>query len=184
VIVCPGNREEKVISIGDPVRPVAKVRLMIWLLLTISLATAWSFHPLHAQEQPSASLPVPSGSTLRATLDGKAAEVKVEDVPKPVEYRFGRKEQGRFVAYTKDQPLPYDKPFMVQIRFSSEPPHDQTTVPLTWENGGHMDILVYKNKSNPTIFESKEHPFEDPSACRGLRFCIEGAEENSWTLER
>jgi hypothetical protein len=128
-------------------------------------------------------MPVPLGSTLRVTLDGKAAEVKIEDAAKPIEYRFGRKEQGRFVAYAKDQPLPYDKLFIVQVRFSSELTHAQTTVPLNWENGGHMEIPVYKSKSDPTIFESQEHPFEDPSACRGFRFCIEGAEENSWTLE-
>ena len=171
-------------SIGNPVQPGAKTRTLPGLLLTVSLALAWSFQPLQAQEQHSTPVSVPSGSTLRATVDGKTANVKVEDVPQPVEHRVGRKEQGRFVAYTKDQPIPYDRLFMIQVRFASEPPHAQTTVPLRWENGGQMEIPVYKSQSDPTIFESKEHPFKDPSACRGLRFCIEGAEENQWTLER
>ena len=166
----------------DRIQGRVRPQVGMWLLLTISLTTTWLFQPLQAQGQPSTPLPVPSGSTLRATLDGKAAEVKVEDVPKPVEYRVGRKEQGRFVAYAKDQPIPYDPPFMVQVRFSSEPPHAQTTVPLSWENGGHMEIPIYKNKSDPTIFESDEHEFEDRSACQGRRFCIEGAQENQWTL--
>lgn len=168
----------------DGVRRMTKPQMVPWLLLILSLATAWSFQPSQAQEQQGTPMPVPSGSTLRATLGGKTAEVKVEDVPKRVEYRVGRKEQGQFVAYPKDQPMPYDKLFVVQVRFSSEPPHEQTTVPLSWENGGHMEIPVYKSKSDPTIFESDEHEFEDRSACRGLRFCIEGAQENQWTLER
>ena len=166
------------------VQHVVKPQAAPWLVLVVSLGLAWPASQLFAQQQEGTPVQLPSGSTLRVTLDGKTADVKIEDLPKPVAYRFGRKEQGRFVAYSKDQLLPYDKLFMVRVRFSSEPRHDQTTVLLKWENGGHMEIPVYKSKSDPKIFESMEHLFEDPSACQGLRFCVEGAGENQWTRER
>jgi hypothetical protein len=138
---------------------------------------------VQAQQPGGTALPVPAGAELRATLDGRTAIVKVEDVLKIVEFRVGRKEQERFVAYRSDEPMPYDEPFVVQARFSSEPPFHQTTVTLKWENGGRQEVPVYKSNSDPKLFESEEHPFEDPSSCRGLTFCIEGAEENSWTVE-
>jgi hypothetical protein len=55
----------------------SKVVGVIFVLLAASLSLAWPAPQVSAQQQEGAPLPVPPGSTLRATLDGKTAEVVV-----------------------------------------------------------------------------------------------------------
>lgn len=51
------------------------------VLLAVSLSLAWPAPQVSAQQQEGAPLRVLPGSTLRATLDGKTADVRVEDRP-------------------------------------------------------------------------------------------------------
>ncbi len=91
--------------------------------------------------------------------------------PKVVALQFGRLEAGRFVAYAPTTPMPYDRPFAVQVRYASPPAYDQTTVTLTTKAGGRHAVPVYKLATSPEVFQSRAIVFEDPSGCRGLRIC-------------
>jgi hypothetical protein len=124
--------------------------------------------------QPSAAdavVRVPPGGRLRATVGDAKAEVAVERRPKVVEIRFGRLEQDRFVAYASNEPIAYDRPFLVQVRFSVPPTYDQTIVTLDTRGGGRHEVPVYKLATAPNVFRSRAMTFEDPGACRGLRGC-------------
>ena len=136
------------------------------------LLVGLAIQPLEAQErQPGASIAVPPGGKLRATLGEAKAEVGVLSRAGLVELRFGRVEGGRFVPYGPKQPIAWDRPFLVQARFASEPPWEQTTITLSTQAGGSYTVPVFKTAARPDVFQSPAMVFEDPSGCRGLKFC-------------
>ena len=127
--------------------------------------------PLHAQQKKDGTLiNVPPGGKLRASVGEANAEVSVANQPKLVELRFGRMETGRFIPYSPKEPMPYDRPFMVQARFAAEPLYEQTSITLTTKQGERYAVPIYKT-ANPAVFHSQAMVFEDPSGCRGLKFC-------------
>lgn len=146
-------------------------------LVGLGLSVLWPFPSARAQPPEPGPLWVPAGGKLRAVLDGRVGEVRVASMPKVVAFRFGRHEDGRFVAYPKDEPMPYDEPFFVQVHFSSSPIFDYTVVTLTWEAGGRKQVPLHRSRADPTIFESLVQHFDDPIGCRGLVFCTQQATE-------
>lgn len=118
-------------------------------------------------------LQVPPGAQLRARMENKTATIAVQKTPRVVEFLFGRREQNRFRPYGKTEPIAYELPFVVRVRYESEPAFDQTEVTLSWEEGGRRRVPVFKTRGNPVVFESGELTFEDPGNCRGLLFCLE-----------
>ena len=121
----------------------------------------------HAQTE----LRVPAGSSVTARFQGLSAQFKAAAGPRVVELQFGRRERGTFVAYAKDQPMRYDVPFLVRVRYDAEPPIDRTEITLAWGAGQSRAVPIRKTAENRTVFESGELFFEDPRTCAGLSFC-------------
>jgi hypothetical protein len=141
-------------------------------ILAIAGLVIGAVQPLAAQPNPvTPPLSVPSGGTLRATLGAARAEVGVVSRAMAIALTFGRTEAGRFVPYRPGEPIAFDRPFLVQARFGSEPPYEQTTITLTTKDGGTYAVPLFKTAGRPDVFESAPMVFEDPSGCRGLKFC-------------
>jgi hypothetical protein len=126
---------------------------------------------VHAQTD----LRVPSGRGLTARLQGVTSRITVAAAPRVVEIQFGRREQDRFVPYASGQPIAFDLPFFVRVRYESEPPEDRKQVVLSWDAGQSRTVTVQKT-STATIFESGELLLDDPRACTGLEFCSDSGE--------
>ncbi len=119
---------------------------------------------------------VAPGAELTAQLQNQTAKIAVQKTPQIVEFVFGRKERGQFRPYGKTEPIAYELPFVVRVRFDAEPSFDRTNVTLTWEEGGKQQVSVVKTRENRTVFESSELKFQDPGSCRGLLICTESEE--------
>lgn len=131
------------------------------LLLTLACAVA------HAQ----IDLRVPAGRSVIAKLEGLTAQIQTGAAPRVLEFQFGRREQGKFVAYAKDQPMSFDNRFLVRVRYDVEPLFDRTDIRLTWGSGESRAVPIRKTGANRTVFESGEMFFDDPRTCTGLQFC-------------
>ena len=131
------------------------------LLLTLACSVA------HAQ----IDLRVPPGQGLTATLQGLTSQIRTANAPRVLEFQFGRRQQGKFVAYGKDQPMRFDGPFLVRVRYDVEPAFARTDILLTWGSGQSRAVPIGRTRGNRTVFESGEMFFEDPRSCTGLQFC-------------
>ena len=95
--------------------------------------------------------------------------------PKIVEFLFGWRDNGQFRAYGQTEPMAYDRPFVVRIRYETAPGFSSTDVVLAWDSRGSEQrhpVPVFRTRGDPAIFESADIAFEDPNSCRGLRFCL------------
>ena len=137
------------------------------LLLALTLAAGLG----SVAAQTGGAIVVPPGTRLRATLGEAKAEVTVASSAEPIAVTFGRMEANRFVAYPPAQALPYDRPFLVELRFAGEPPFEETTVTVTTQKGRRHAVPAYKVAATPSVFLTPEMYFEDSTACGGLRFC-------------
>ena len=108
---------------------------------------------------------VPAGKLLTATLQGTSAEARVGKAPQIVDYEFGKREQGQFRPYAKTEPVAYDKPFVVRVRFDAEPSFATTELSLGLGGGARHPVALFKIRSDPKVFESKEMVFESAAAC-------------------
>jgi hypothetical protein len=113
---------------------------------------------------------VPAGRTVTATLQDVSSEVRVAPAPKIVALQFGYRDGGQFRAYAPEEPIVYDRPFLVRVRYDSEPAFAETSVTLA-SASGQRQITVAKTRADPAVFESRDIQFEDPTACKGLAFC-------------
>ena len=102
---------------------------------------------------------------------GNVGPPVAEAKPRIVELQFGRLEQGQFRPYATTEPMAYDRPFVVQIRYDTEPDFAETGVTLSWGGGEKRRVPVFKSRANPAVFVSRGMIFQDPAACRGLAFC-------------
>jgi hypothetical protein len=139
--------------------------------LGVVLLTAGVTSSLAQPAETATAVPVPPGSRVRATVGDATAEVAAEGRPKVIEVRFGRVQAGRFVPYGPKERMPYDRPFVVQVRFAPPPAYDQATVTLGTDAGVRHEVPVYRVAATPEVFRSRAMAFEDPAGCRGLRFC-------------
>lgn len=118
------------------------------------------------------TLKVPAGGQLNATLQDAKAAARVKAGPRIVEFQFGRKAQGAFRAYSRDEPMPPDRPFIVRARYDVEPPFAKTEIALSGGQFGSRRVAIYKTRENPAILESGEISYGDARACReGLLVC-------------
>ncbi len=122
----------------------------------------------HAQIE----LRVPAGRSVNANLQGVTARIAVAAAPRVVEIQFGRRDQGRFVPYAAGQPIAFDLPFVVRVRYDAEPPEHRKQIVLTWGPGQSRSVAVRKTPAG-TVFESRELVLDDPRACTGLPFCTD-----------
>lgn len=150
-------------SCCHPVHERGPLRRLASLFAMMSLLLGLLSQPVQAQEakKEGTVFTVPAGSKLRATLGEAKIEATVENRPQLLEIRYGRLEDGRFVPYSPQKPMPYDWPFVVQLRYASEPPYELTTITVN----GHHKQAAYKTKANPAIFQTPEMVFKDPSVC-------------------
>jgi hypothetical protein len=136
-------------------------------VVSVALATVTGVGITHAQTE----LRVPAGRSVTGKLEGLSAQFKTVSGPRVLELEFGRRTQGKFVAYAKDQPMSFDLPFLVRVRYDVEPVIDRTEITLTWGAGQSRKVPIRKTEANRTVFESAEMFFEDPRTCTGLQFC-------------
>jgi len=132
--------------------------------LIVSIATLTIAGSAHAQN---IEVRAPARGMLTATLQDATAEVRVAAAPTIIELQFGQREGGQFRGYAQTEPMAYNRPFAVRVRYDSEPPFGETSVMLTW-GGGQRRVTLVKTRANPAIFESRDMRFEDPNACKGL----------------
>lgn len=126
----------------------------------------------HAQ----VDLRVPAGGSLVAELHGISSRITIAAAPRVLEIQFGRHQQGRFVPYRPGEPMLFDAPFLVRVRYDREPADDRRDMLLTWGAGESRTVPLRKTPSNGTVFESREMFLDDPRTCTGLEFCSEPEE--------
>lgn len=113
-----------------------------------------------------ATLKVPSGGHLTATLESAKTAARVQGAPRIVEFQFGRKVQGAFRAYAKNEPMAPDRPFVIRARYDAEPPFTKTEITLARGEIGLLAVAMFKMRDNPAILESEEISLGEAKACR------------------
>lgn len=140
------------------------------LLLAVMLGSA------AAMAAGQATLKVPAGGQLTATLQDAKAVARVKVAPRIVEFQFGHKARGAFRAYSRGEAMPPDRPFIVRARYDAEPPFAKSEITLTGSQFGNRAVAMYKTRENPAILESAEISYGDAKACREGLFACDASE--------